>query len=418
MPFNRSSDAWNPILVFFEAGVSAEVVVASASAPAVGLAFLLPLPLDWDWDAVAVSPLDVLPPFLRGVRAGFGVPYTASLGVQPTNSTSSSLLLRLCLLRHTGRVHRIPILEIVKHSRPRNRVRALCPVSPVPALLRSHDSQLCQEVGNCPFAPHGFGRFAVLVYALPSVHDTVKKAWFLIAAWVQVMGEKAVSAVEGLERRWLPVKFHFSKCLEGLIPPDFEEVKQYMSSTTVTMPMISKRAKHLKTQRLWEQHMCHPENHLVDPNRKTLAEWARCEQCLLSKTHISFKVYNWKWSPQNYWPPWKYVVTAAIWSDPTYSALRDALKRPIVHPELNIVPDVNFLTVNIGFDSPQTGVADSEKLEGFMHVTGMALGTPLHSTVADMPYCLIIVEVPRGLMEGIHSVVSRNGLWNACSSGW
>ena len=54
------------------------------------------------------------------------------------------------------------------------------------------------------------------------------------------------------------------------------------------------------------------------------------------------------------------------------------------------------------------GVANGEKLEGVMHVASMAPGTPLHSTVANMPCCLIIVEAPKGHMEGIHSVVSRN----------
>ena len=53
------------------------------------------------------------------------------------------------------------------------------------------------------------------------------------------------------------------------------------------------------------------------------------------------------------------------------------------------------------------GVAESEKLEGVMHVTRMALGTALHSTVANMLYCLTIAKVPRGLMEGIHPAVSR-----------
>ena len=42
------------------------------------------------------------------------------------------------------------------------------------------------------------------------------------------------------------------------------------------------------------------------------------------------------------------------------------------------------------------GVAKSQKLEGVMHVNGMA------------PYCFMIFEVPRGLMEGIHCVMSRN----------
>ena len=91
------------------------------------------------------------------------------------------------------------------------------------------------------------------------------------------------------------------------------------------------------------------KNDLVDPRRKTPAERARC---LLSKSHITCRVYNWKWFAQNCCPPWRYVVTTAIWSDPTYSALREASKRPIVNLELKIAPDVNFLNMNIGFDTP------------------------------------------------------------------
>ena len=111
-----------------------------------------------------------------------------------------------------------------------------------------------------------------------ALQDTVKKAWFPIAAWVQVMGGKAVAAVDGLERRVLPVKLHFWKCLEGLIPPDVEEVTQYMASSNVSLPMITKRAKQLKAAGLWEHHLCQPDNDLVDPSCKTLAQRARCEQ--------------------------------------------------------------------------------------------------------------------------------------------
>ena len=53
-------------------------------------------------------------------------------------------------------------------------------------------------------------------------------------------------------------------------------------------------------------------------------------------------------------------------------------------------------------------MTDSKSLDGVMHIIGMAPSTPLHSTVANMPYCLIIVEIPKGHMEGIHSVVSCN----------
>ena len=79
-----------------------------------------------------------------------------------------------------------------------------------------------------------------------------------------------------------------------------------------------------------------------------------------------------------------------------------------MNPQVKIAVDVNFITVNIGSEAPEAGVTDSKSLDGVMHITGMASGTPLHSTVANMPYCLIIVEVPKGHMECIHSVVSRN----------
>ena len=186
-----------------------------------------------------------------------------------------------------------------------------------------------------------------LLTPLSALQDTARKAWFPIAALVHVMGDKAVAAVDGLEKRGLPVKLHFWKCIEGLIPPDLEELTQYMGSSNVSLPMITKKAKQPKAARLWEHHLCHPDDDLVDPSRKTLAERARCEQSLFSKTHVTFKTYNRK-----------------------------------------------------------AGVTDSKSLDGVMHITGMASGTPLHSTVANMLYCLIIVEVPKGHVEGIHSVVS------------
>ena len=181
-----------------------------------------------------------------------------------------------------------------------------------------------------------------------------------------------------------------------------------MGSSNVSLPMITKKAKQLKAAHLSEHQLCLPDNDLVDPSRKTLAERALREQSLLSKTHVTLKTYNWKWFEQKCWPPWKYVVTATIWSDPTYAPLRDALKRPLVNPEVKITADVNFITVNIGSKAPEAGVIDCKSLDGIMHINGMASGTPLHCTVANMPYCLISVEVPKGHMEGIHSVVSRN----------
>ena len=135
-----------------------------------------------------------------------------------------------------------------------------------------------------------------LLTPLSALQDNVRKAWFPVANRVQVTGDKAVAAVDGLEKRGLPVKLHSWTCIDGLIPSDLEEVTKYMGSSNVSLPMITKKAKQLKAARLWEHHLCHRDNDLVDPSRKTLAERARCEQSLLLKTHVTFKTYNSKWS--------------------------------------------------------------------------------------------------------------------------
>ena len=116
------------------------------------------------------------------------------------------------------------------------------------------------------------------------------------------------------------------------------------------------------------------------------------------KIHVTFKSYNWKWSEKNCWPPWKYVVTAAIWSDPTYAPLRDALKRPVVNPEVKMPADVYFITVNIGSEAPEAGVTNNKSLDGVMHITGMASGTPLHCTVTCR-FALSLLKFQRGIWK-------------------
>ena len=43
-----------------------------------------------------------------------------------------------------------------------------------------------------------------------------------------------------------------------------------MGFSNVSLPMITQKAKQLKAARLWEHHLCHPDNDLVDPSRKRL----------------------------------------------------------------------------------------------------------------------------------------------------
>ena len=58
----------------------------------------------------------------------------------------------------------------------------------------------------------------------------------------------AVSGVHGFEKRGTQVKLHFWKCLEGMILSNWGEVTQRMGSAQVSLPMITKEGKKLKSQ--------------------------------------------------------------------------------------------------------------------------------------------------------------------------
>ena len=46
------------------------------------------------------------------------------------------------------------------------------------------------------------------------------------------MGDKVVAAVDGLEKHGSPIKLHFWKCIEGLIPPDLDLTAAIRSDPT------------------------------------------------------------------------------------------------------------------------------------------------------------------------------------------
>ena len=73
----------------------------------------------------------------------------------------------------------------------------------------------CLEPHNVSLMRPVKAEFLLLCLLTPlfALQDTVRKAWFLITALVQVMGYKTVAAVDGLEKRGLPVKLHFWKCM-------------------------------------------------------------------------------------------------------------------------------------------------------------------------------------------------------------
>ena len=98
-----------------------------------------------------------------------------------------------------------------------------------------------------------------LLFAFPrflGTLDTVRKSWYPLANWAYHLGSDAVEVVKSLEQRGLEPKSHYSKCIEGMFPPDLEEPPQAMVASTVLQ--IPKPTKRLKRDKVGKDIFCIP----------------------------------------------------------------------------------------------------------------------------------------------------------------
>ena len=109
--------------------------------------------------------------------------------------------------------------------------------------------------------------------------------------------------MNSLERTGLEPKLHYRKCIEGIFPPDLEQLTQAVKVSQSALQQISKHSKRMKRDRVREMHLLRPNNDLVDQMRKNMGEHSRCEIVLISRSGLVLKHHGWKWTRQSKYPP-------------------------------------------------------------------------------------------------------------------
>ena len=127
---------------------------------------------------------------------------------------------------------------------------------------------------------------------------------------------------------------------------------------------------------------------------------------------MNFKTYTWRWTEEDPFPPWKYVVSALIWKDVSYVGLRESLSKPLVLPTVQANQD-NFFTVDLHMsateENSQVCVLPRLQSDSLTSLLG------LHSELHLEHEC---VAVGRGLGRKTAGAASCNWFGHPSSSGW
>ena len=125
-----------------------------------------------------------------------------------------------------------------------------------------------------------------------------------------------------------------------------------------------------------------------------------------------FKTYTWRWTEEDPFPPWKYVVSAPLWKDVSYVGLRESLSKPLVLPTVQANQD-NFFTVDLHMgareENSQVCVLPQLQSDSLTSLHG------LHSELHLEHEC---VAVGRGLGRKTTGAASCNWLGHPSNSGW
>ena len=88
---------------------------------------------------------------------------------------------------------------------------------------------------------------------------TVAKRWAGLGKLVKFIGQPAVDAVYGMEKRDVePAPGVFKEC-EGLMPDRLSSIVLYMSGTKSTILGIKREINLARVEQLWGWHVLHPD---------------------------------------------------------------------------------------------------------------------------------------------------------------
>lgn len=98
--------------------------------------------------------------------------------------------------------------------------------------------------------------------------DNFVKGWRPLAKLVKACGPFAISGVKKFEDRGIVLGLKTFTGVTGIYDPDkLRQVATYMGESKATQAGIVKMLKQMREEWLWDLHIMHPDNNLVDESR-------------------------------------------------------------------------------------------------------------------------------------------------------
>ena len=295
---------------------------------------------------------------------------------------------------------------------------------------------------------------------------TIAKRWAGLGNLVKFIGQPAVDAVYGMEKRDVePALGVFKEC-EGLMPDRLSSIVLYMSDTKSSVLGINREIKLASVEQLWSWHVLHPDavtEGFVHESRRMLTysallctlsgsdfvvfillltlSWAKfrpgpsilfisipffncliCVLCIPSAANLStvtmckeqcrMMAHIWilygscVWSPESPWPPWASVVNAVFWASDLCQGLRDRLRKPRVTPSIEKADSVH-MTLKLGDTIVEKETGKVVKEEGRVELLPLWPGCLVPSCFSALPFVCILIGVARMWTSALHKNVAQ-----------
>ena len=127
---------------------------------------------------------------------------------------------------------------------------------------------------------------------------------------------------------------------------------------------------------------------------------AMCRKMIPTMGVVKVSTGSWVWSEEERWPPLQRVLAATFWTLSVHEDIRNTLARPVVEPKLS-ASDAKFTTITSdrNFCQVDADVVSEATATGVCHIIPMAPGSPLPSSVTNLPYQAVFLEVPQHIFR-------------------
>ena len=129
-------------------------------------------------------------------------------------------------------------------------------------------------------------------------------------------------------------------------------------------------------------------------------------QCAI-ESHLKVANGSWPRTEENPQPPWSAVITAPLWKEPQYEALRGLLHRIVAKP-IGEKCDSGVVSIHCARESlVETSRGKLIVQLGRVQVMAMCCGVLVPSIISSLPFAACVIEVPRLYTASLHNLVAQ-----------